>query len=771
MSITQLPLPPSRQDPNNFAQRADEFLGALPTFATELNATAATVSSQSASVTALYDSFDDRYLGPKANAPALDNDGNALLIGALYWNTGFSDMRVWTGTAWVPLQTASAATNAANILTQVETVAAAAETSASLAQTTYDAFDDRYLGAKSTAPSTDNDGNVLIIGALYWNTSTNELFIWTGSTWNGLGSGVTAFNGRNGSVVLNQTDIESALSAATALSIPNLTVTGNFLRPATVESIYEPAYTPGMRDDIIFHNWGVSGFIGGEIKDVVVQPDGKIICVGSFTSYNGDSRNGIVRIGPTGEQDTRYSSFIDTTFSIGTGFNGIVETVALQSNGKIICGGNFTEYNGTTVGRIARLNEDGSLDNTFVNGSGFSQVVHSVAVDTNGKIIVGGNFTSYAGTNYNRIIRLNANGGRDSTFAIGTGCDQTVRKVVIAPDGKVLLGGDFDFFNDNLNQGIVRLNTNGFRDSTFNPTAVVGSNNPGVNGEVYAIAVQSNNRILVGGAFGTYNGASVSSGIIRINSNGSIDTSFSAGTVGVDTGGVFAITIQPDGKILLGGIFSFYASEVGDAGNFVRVNSNGTRDTTFVTGNGFNGKVNAVKLTTRTRAIVVGDFTYYGSLTTQIRDITAVYYASYAGLNIEPPTTGEAGYLRYNRNSNSYQAYNGTEWAHLHKVTPAPRIIDAGSSIDVDFTGPDFVVFASSSAGGAVVSGVNYRAGSSVSVQVKNPYSNARTLTFPSNWIFVTTKPTELAANKTALLTLRSFGTTEADCIATWQTN
>ncbi|KPH62991.1 hypothetical protein [Novosphingobium sp. ST904] len=122
MPITALPTPPSRTDAANFNVRAEAFLGALPTFVTQANAlatetngyatnaaaSATTASSQAANAAASaanaaasYDAFDDRYLGSKAVNPTVDNDGAALLTGALHWNSTAAEMRVWTGSAWV----------------------------------------------------------------------------------------------------------------------------------------------------------------------------------------------------------------------------------------------------------------------------------------------------------------------------------------------------------------------------------------------------------------------------------------------------------------------------------------------------------------------------------------------------------------------------------------------------------------------------------------------------------------------------------------------
>ena len=118
---------------------------------------AAQVTSDAASVASLYDQFDDRYLGSKTAAPTLDNDGNALITGAIYWNSITSNLYFWNGSSWEsPVEDALA------IL---------------------DDFDDRYLGAKATDPVVDNDGDPLNEGDLYWNTVSKTLKVYNGSSW------------------------------------------------------------------------------------------------------------------------------------------------------------------------------------------------------------------------------------------------------------------------------------------------------------------------------------------------------------------------------------------------------------------------------------------------------------------------------------------------------------------------------------------------------------------------------------------------------------
>ena len=146
---------------------------------------------------------------------------------------------------------------------------------------------------------------------------------------------------------------------------------------------------------------------------------------------------------------------LDNSFNPDTGPSGGVSSVALQTDGKIIIAGGFSAVNGTSRNGIARLNANGSLDTTFLpNAGGF---VASVALQLDGKVLVGGDFTSVNGTNRNRIARLNANGSLDSGFNPGTGADGVVRSVVLQPDGNVLIAGDFTTVNGVLRPHVARL--------------------------------------------------------------------------------------------------------------------------------------------------------------------------------------------------------------------------------------------------------------------------------------------------------------------------
>ena len=147
------------------------------------------------------------------------------------------------------------------------------------------------------------------------------------------------------------------------------------------------------------------------VLSIASQPDGKILIGGWLTQYNGTTRNDIARLNSDGS--------LDTSFNPGSGVHGSISSIALQPDGKILIGGEFTQYNGTTRNNIARLNPDGSLDTSFDPGSGADSSISSIALQPDGKILIGGGFTEYNGTPRNNIARLNSSGGSSSGSCVG----------------------------------------------------------------------------------------------------------------------------------------------------------------------------------------------------------------------------------------------------------------------------------------------------------------------------------------------------------------
>ena len=318
-----------------------------------------------------------------------------------------------------------------------------------------------------------------------------------------------------------------------------------------------------------------------------IQSDGKIIIGGNFTSFNGTVRNKIARLNTNGT--------LDANFNPGTGADGYVYTAPIQSDGKIIIGGGFTSYNGIARKYIARLNTDGTLDATFTPGTGPNGSVYTTSIQSNGKIIIAGSFGVFSGTVRKNIGRLNTDGTLDTSFdpGIAAGDNGGVLTNSIQSDGKIIIGGSF---TPNL---IARLNIDGTQDATFNPGT-------GANGTVLTTSIQSDGKIIIGGQFTTYNGIAINY-IARLNTDGTLDTTFNHGTGASDH--VRTTSIQSDGKIIIGGNFTSYN---GNARNYIaRLNTDGTLDANFNPGPGSDNDVRTTSIQSDGKIVIGGYFTSY----------------------------------------------------------------------------------------------------------------------------------------------------------------
>ena len=373
----------------------------------------------------------------------------------------------------------------------------------------------------------------------------------------------------------------------------------------------DPAWAAGdgTPDTAFTVNTG-SGF-NSSVYSVAVQSDGKIVVGGSFTELNGVTSNRIARLNADGTPDTTFSS------KTGSGFGGgVVRALAVQSDGKIVAGGAFTTLNGETRNRIVRFNADGTPDTTFSNntGSGFNGAeVYSVVVQSDGKIVVGGDFTTLKGQTTNRIARLNVDGTPDTAFttSTGTGFDTTVTSVAVQADGKIVVGGSFTTLNGQTSNRIARLNVDGTPDAAFSLSTGAGFNS-GVNG----VAVQPDGKIVVGGSFTTLNGQT-SNRIARLNIDGTPDTTFTANTgIGFSASSTYSFAVQSDGKIVVGGSFTTLNGQTSN--RIARLNIDGTPDTTFTanTGTGFSNGVLPVALQSDGKIVVGGHFTTLNGQTT-----------------------------------------------------------------------------------------------------------------------------------------------------------
>ena len=323
------------------------------------------------------------------------------------------------------------------------------------------------------------------------------------------------------------------------------------------------------------------------IASMVFQDDEKIIIGGQFTSYNGINLNYLARLLPNGD--------IDTSFYIGTGPDKMVRTIDIQTDGKIIIGGDFTSFNGISRNRIARLNVDGSLDESFNPGDGANNKILSIVIQDDDKVIIGGQFSLFDSTGYRYLVRLNTDGSVDTNFVTGTGPDFALRDVELQEDGKIIIGGYFSNYNDKTANDIARLNVDGSLDTTF-------SSGDGTDSNFENIELQSDGKIIITGLFENYNNTFINR-LGRLNTDGSLDTTFN-----IDSGayrGINDIEILDNDKILITGLFLEY--EGSGCQYIARLDKNGSFDSTFKSGFDEFGSFPTIKVQSNGKILIASD--------------------------------------------------------------------------------------------------------------------------------------------------------------------
>lgn len=262
----------------------------------------------------------------------------------------------------------------------------------------------------------------------------------------------------------------------------------------------------------------------------------------------------------------------DPTFEQGSGFPGIVVAIERQPDGKLLVGGSdLGSYDGVEVPPLVRLWPDGALDTGFDTGEGPDHDVLCVALQANGRILVGGSFQQFDGVLSEGLVRLMPDGSIDATFDIGTAANDRVRSVLVQPDGRILVGGDFDQFNGTPVGRIVRLMPDGSIDPSFNAGT-------GANDEVIAITQDASGRTIVGGYFTTFTGIARNK-VARLNADGSLDQGFDPGVGTGEFYQVFTLAALPDGKLLVGGDFITWDGETSPS--LVRLEADGSLDPGF----------------------------------------------------------------------------------------------------------------------------------------------------------------------------------------------
>lgn len=299
-----------------------------------------------------------------------------------------------------------------------------------------------------------------------------------------------------------------------------------------------------------YYPW-VSGQ-GAGVIGLAVQPDGKLIIGGRFTNAGSLPRRNIARFNVDGSIDRDF----DPTA------NNDIWGIAVQPDGKILLCGFFTtlQPNGAITATerrcIARLNPDGTVDDTFDPKA--DNAAYSVAVQPDGKILVGGDFTSLqpngaaAPIARSRFARLNADGTLDLSFDPQP--SGNVMAIAVQPDGQIVLAGGFSSLqpagdpSPTPRSWLARVTGGGAVDPGFDPSP---------NYDVRALGLQPDGKIVIGGFFTTLqpNGAPAPisrSRFARLNPDGSLDDTF---TIGGPTHGIMSMALQANGEIIVGGPF------------------------------------------------------------------------------------------------------------------------------------------------------------------------------------------------------------------------
>jgi uncharacterized delta-60 repeat protein len=281
-------------------------------------------------------------------------------------------------------------------------------------------------------------------------------------------------------------------------------------------------------------------------RHMALQADGKIVIGGYFTTVEGQKQNRIARLNANGS--------LDTGFNIGAGCEGVLG-VAVDGNpdpfvmwcevlptGRILAVGNFTNYNTTQAWGIIAIKPDGSRDTSFdIGGNGLDSWGRVIKPLANGQIMVGGWFQNYRGKTSNRIVRINADGSPDNSFTAFYGDRTAIYTIVEQANGQLITAGHSLNTEGLFTREVVRLNVDGSVDSSW----------PGfTNEKTESLLLLPNGKVVVGGNFTIVNGQQ-RKGLARFNGDGTLD-SFVANTDNY----VWTVAPADPGKILVSGGFT-----------------------------------------------------------------------------------------------------------------------------------------------------------------------------------------------------------------------
>ncbi len=353
-------------------------------------------------------------------------------------------------------------------------------------------------------------------------------------------------------------------------------------------------------DGDIDTSFSIGSWFDGWVLTTLIQSDHHILVGWTFKYYEWWQYSPkLIRLNPDWAPDWN--------FHVWNGFNGSVNALVIDTNGYIIVWGDFTGYDWYAVNHIARIQPNWNFDSTFNNWwSGLNGSVHALAIDSNGSILIGGNFSSYNWITANNIVRIKSNWGFDWGFYMWSGFNAMVNAIAIQSDGKIIVGWAFSQYQWVSAHNIVRLR--------FPDWGNAGLMWTGFNKDVNSLAIDSNNTIYAGGQFTSYNWQSTPY-MAHLLSDWNLDGGFNNANVAwwFDSP-VLAITLKTNDDIFLGWWFTSYNWI--SSNHILRIDSMWNVNSNFTTWTGFNNGVTSISLQDDGNPIVGWWFTNYQWTTT-----------------------------------------------------------------------------------------------------------------------------------------------------------
>jgi uncharacterized delta-60 repeat protein len=322
----------------------------------------------------------------------------------------------------------------------------------------------------------------------------------------------------------------------------------------------------------------------GIVSTLAVQPDGKVLVGGSFTAIGVVPRAYLARLMPDGSLDTSFQTSLD----------GAVRVIRVQADGRLLIGGNFTLVDGTLRGPLARLHANGTLDTTFapaIAGGG----VGSLVLLQDGNVITGGEFTTVGGAPRPLIARLDSGGGVDTTFEPDLGPVTQLGTLAVTADGHVIASGSYTIRGFINLPVLIKLTHDGSRVSSFTSPLTVADTTP-------SVLLPNADGTVFAGTYGSF------SSLLTIGADGAILAATKYGTGGSGFGGVSALARHRDGRLSIGGLFDTVFGGPTPHKNLVRTSLQLGLDSTYVVAT--DGPVLALALQANGGLLVAGDFAH-----------------------------------------------------------------------------------------------------------------------------------------------------------------